>query len=284
MSTPTTGAPTSDYPAASADRRTTTLDAGNAGAGPGAPRSPTSSCRRSPDGPPARSVGCTTSAAVPHARSARSPSASPAAGPALDAGSRSRSARSRPRSTWTSSSSTASRSPQLAQSIRRNVIAAVEQMTGLEVVEVNINVNDLHLPDEGDDRTTPRLRASSDHDPAATGASGGAVAAAVLRCRAVARLHGGGYNAITSYLPGRRVVGVAVTPAAVTVGVVGRYPATVARDRGAGPRGGRRGPAGGGGDRCRRGHRPRRRQRRRRRPSRSDRSTPSPVGRLGRSA
>ena len=54
------------------------------------------------------------------------------------------------------------------------------------------------------------------------------VAAAVLRCSAVARLHGGGYNAITSYLPGRRVVGVVVTPSAVTVGVVGRYPATVA--------------------------------------------------------
>src|SRR3954454_21721313 len=54
------------------------------------------------------------------------------------------------------------------------------------------------------------------------------VAAAVLRCRAVARLHAGRFNAITSYLPGRRVVGVAVTPSAVTVGVVGRYPATVA--------------------------------------------------------
>jgi hypothetical protein len=54
------------------------------------------------------------------------------------------------------------------------------------------------------------------------------VAAAVLRCRAVARLHAGPFNAITSYLPGRRVVGVAVTPSAVTVGVVGRYPATVA--------------------------------------------------------
>lgn len=36
----------------------------------------------------------------------------------------------------------------LAQAIRRNVINAIEQMTGLEVVEVNINVNDLHLPNE----------------------------------------------------------------------------------------------------------------------------------------
>jgi hypothetical protein len=54
------------------------------------------------------------------------------------------------------------------------------------------------------------------------------VAAAVLRCGAVARLHGGRFNAVTSYLPGRRVVGVVITPPAVTVGVVGRYPATVA--------------------------------------------------------
>jgi len=53
------------------------------------------------------------------------------------------------------------------------------------------------------------------------------VAAAVLGCSAVARLNAGRFNAITSYLPGRRVVGVVVTPSAVTVGVVGRYPATV---------------------------------------------------------
>ncbi|MEV7426499.1 Asp23/Gls24 family envelope stress response protein [Streptomyces sp. NPDC091212] len=42
----------------------------------------------------------------------------------------------------------------LARAIRRNVIDAVEQMTGLEVVEVNINVSDVHIPgdDEGDDK------------------------------------------------------------------------------------------------------------------------------------
>ena len=40
----------------------------------------------------------------------------------------------------------------LARSVRRNVIGAVEQMTGLEVVEVNIAVTDVHIPgdDEGD--------------------------------------------------------------------------------------------------------------------------------------
>lgn len=36
----------------------------------------------------------------------------------------------------------------LAQGIRRNVIGAVERMTGLEVTEVNIAVNDIHLEEE----------------------------------------------------------------------------------------------------------------------------------------
>ncbi|MCD2107739.1 MULTISPECIES: Asp23/Gls24 family envelope stress response protein [Rhodococcus] len=38
----------------------------------------------------------------------------------------------------------------LATGIRRNVIAALERMTGLEVTEVNITVHDVHL-DEGSD-------------------------------------------------------------------------------------------------------------------------------------
>ncbi|MFI6445309.1 Asp23/Gls24 family envelope stress response protein [Kitasatospora sp. NPDC050543] len=39
---------------------------------------------------------------------------------------------------------------ELARQVRENIIAAVERMTGLEVVEVNIAVNDVHLPDEPD--------------------------------------------------------------------------------------------------------------------------------------
>ncbi|MFJ1457413.1 Asp23/Gls24 family envelope stress response protein [Nocardia sp. N2S4-5] len=38
---------------------------------------------------------------------------------------------------------------ELARVVRRNVITAIEQMTGLEVVEVNLNVNDVYI--EGDD-------------------------------------------------------------------------------------------------------------------------------------
>jgi uncharacterized alkaline shock family protein YloU len=45
---------------------------------------------------------------------------------------------------------------ELARAVRRNVIAAVEQMTGLEVIEVNIAVNDIHMPgDDTDDEPAP---------------------------------------------------------------------------------------------------------------------------------
>ena len=39
----------------------------------------------------------------------------------------------------------------LASSVRRNVISSVERMTGLEVTEVNIAVNDIHLPSDDAD-------------------------------------------------------------------------------------------------------------------------------------
>jgi uncharacterized alkaline shock family protein YloU len=39
---------------------------------------------------------------------------------------------------------------ELARAVRRNVITAVERMTGLEVIEVNIAVNDIHLPEIGE--------------------------------------------------------------------------------------------------------------------------------------
>ncbi|MEV6066287.1 Asp23/Gls24 family envelope stress response protein [Nocardia sp. NPDC052001] len=46
---------------------------------------------------------------------------------------------------------------ELARSIRRSVITAIEQMTGLEVVEVNININDVYIP-EDDDTSTAATR------------------------------------------------------------------------------------------------------------------------------
>ncbi|MEU2794409.1 Asp23/Gls24 family envelope stress response protein [Streptomyces sp. NPDC007100] len=48
----------------------------------------------------------------------------------------------------------------LARAVRENVISAVERMTGLEVVEVNIAVSDVKLPDdeEDEDDEEPRLQ------------------------------------------------------------------------------------------------------------------------------
>lgn len=43
----------------------------------------------------------------------------------------------------------------LASGIRRNVIAAVERMTGLEVVEVNVTVHDVFLDDDDDQVEAP---------------------------------------------------------------------------------------------------------------------------------
>jgi uncharacterized alkaline shock family protein YloU len=38
----------------------------------------------------------------------------------------------------------------LSRAVRRNVITSVEGMTGLDVTEVNISVNDIHLPTDDD--------------------------------------------------------------------------------------------------------------------------------------
>ncbi|MEV8403288.1 Asp23/Gls24 family envelope stress response protein [Streptomyces niveus] len=46
----------------------------------------------------------------------------------------------------------------VARDVRENVISAVERMTGLEVVEVNIAVSDVKLPDEEDDESESRLQ------------------------------------------------------------------------------------------------------------------------------
>lgn len=47
----------------------------------------------------------------------------------------------------------------VARDVRENVVAAVERMTGLQVVEVNIAVSDVKLPDEeDDDEQESRLR------------------------------------------------------------------------------------------------------------------------------
>lgn len=49
---------------------------------------------------------------------------------------------------------------EVSQSIRRNVIQSVEHATGLDVIEVNVNVSDVHLPDDdqSDQNQQPGLR------------------------------------------------------------------------------------------------------------------------------
>lgn len=50
----------------------------------------------------------------------------------------------------------------LASGIRRNVIASIERMTGLEVTEVNIDVQDVHIPSDDtqsdDSDSEPRVQ------------------------------------------------------------------------------------------------------------------------------
>lgn len=46
----------------------------------------------------------------------------------------------------------------LASGIRQNVIASVERMTGLEVTEVNVAIQDIHLEGEGDQDTESESR------------------------------------------------------------------------------------------------------------------------------
>ncbi|WP_148668493.1 Asp23/Gls24 family envelope stress response protein [Streptomyces sp. WAC05950] len=48
--------------------------------------------------------------------------------------------------------------PDVARDVRENVMAAVERITGLEVVEVNIAVTDVHLPgDDEEDKAGVRV-------------------------------------------------------------------------------------------------------------------------------
>ena len=49
--------------------------------------------------------------------------------------------------------------PDLAAAIRGNVISAVERFCGLDVTEVNIGIDDIHLPgDEDTDTSAPRVQ------------------------------------------------------------------------------------------------------------------------------
>jgi uncharacterized alkaline shock family protein YloU len=48
--------------------------------------------------------------------------------------------------------------PKVAQQIRENVVRRIEGITGLNVTEVNVAVNDLHLPGDDDDDEPSRVQ------------------------------------------------------------------------------------------------------------------------------
>jgi len=48
--------------------------------------------------------------------------------------------------------------PDLAAAVRNNVINSVERICGLEVTEVNVGIDDIHLPGEQDSDTSPRVQ------------------------------------------------------------------------------------------------------------------------------
>jgi uncharacterized alkaline shock family protein YloU len=49
--------------------------------------------------------------------------------------------------------------PDVAAAVRANVIGSVERLCGLDVTEVNIGIDDVHLPGDDDDTdTTPRVQ------------------------------------------------------------------------------------------------------------------------------
>lgn len=54
------------------------------------------------------------------------------------------------------------------------------------------------------------------------------IAAAVAGCPAVARLHGGAYGEVATYLPGVLVIGVRASDEEIAVHVTGVWPATLA--------------------------------------------------------
>ncbi|MEV4534160.1 Asp23/Gls24 family envelope stress response protein [Asanoa sp. NPDC049518] len=51
---------------------------------------------------------------------------------------------------------------ELGKGIQRNVKTSIERMTGLDVVEVNVNINDVHLPDDGGSSSGSGTFTSSD--------------------------------------------------------------------------------------------------------------------------
>ena len=118
-----------------------------------------------------------------------------------------------------------------ADAIRQNVIERIEGMTGLEVVEVNVSVDDLYIESDGDDqgfsgRVTDTVPPPADRPRPASRSirAGGGVwrwrsPPRSTRVVGVRRTGGPGVEVATQY-PGGRVVGVRLGPDEVTVHII----------------------------------------------------------------
>jgi hypothetical protein len=80
-----------------------------------------------------------------------------------------------------------------------------------------------HDPRHARSVTTPSPGVGTFGDAVVDGVDVDAVAAAVRTCPGVDGLRGGGPGEVATYLPGRRIVGVQVTPAGLVVAVRGRW-------------------------------------------------------------
>ena len=90
----------------------------------------------------------------------------------------------------------------LANGMRRNVIAAIERMTGLEVTEVNVTVHDVVLFDENGTTSDGDSGPRSSDARAGTRSRRAGRPHGALAGPDVADLHGGMFGEVATYLPG----------------------------------------------------------------------------------
>ena len=122
------------------------------------PASPTASSPRSPESPPGRATAYTTSAPAAPAIRQRIPGST---GPSITQGVSVKVGEQQAAIDLDVVIDYGVPIVDLAGGIRRNVIGAVERMTGLQVTEVNIAVDDIYIDSEEDSdqqQTPPRVQ------------------------------------------------------------------------------------------------------------------------------
>ena len=108
----------------------------------------------------------------------------------------------------------------VAQAVRDNVIGNIEQMTGLEVTEVNVAVDDVWMGDDEEEQSHRRVTPEAEHQDAV---DLDAVADTVAACPSVVCLSTGPFGQAVTHLPGRRVNGLRIADGALEVHVVANW-------------------------------------------------------------